>query len=65
MDEDVSKAFDRIYDKVDELSIQVAKLEQHKENGHVKKTESFGLWKIIISGVALGILVLQIMGMIK
>lgn len=47
-------------------------LEQHKQNGerqedrnHAKKTETFGLWRVLISVAGLAILVLQIVGMVK
>ena len=65
MDVDISQAFDKLNTKVDCLSLQVARLEQHKEDGQTKKQDSFDWWKIIISIVVLGMLVTQTVVLLK
>ena len=65
MDADISQAFATLNTKVDCLGLQVARLEQHKEDGQTQKQDSFSWWKIIISVVVLGMLVIQTVGLLK
>jgi len=70
MEEDVASAFQRLESKIDNLPCsergeRLARLEQSKENGHIKKSESFDLWKVIIPAIGLAIIILQVMGLVK
>ena len=74
MDTDVANAFERIYDKIDNLPCgsrgeALARIEQKFENGekfeatrHSKKIEGLTLWRVLI---ALGVAVITVMTFIN
>ena len=77
VDDEIRESFVRLETKIDLLPCpargeRLAKLEQSKENGEkleqkdqTRKSTAIGIWRIVISAIGLGIVVLEAIALVK